>query len=69
MPYDLLSLGIKIDCLVDEEHVFSSDWARDAARINDAGFLTLAERMQKLQEHWKKLGEEFSIRFINVPKE
>tara|TARA_Y100000310_G_scaffold339672_2_gene433061 strand:+ start:4762 stop:5172 length:411 start_codon:yes stop_codon:yes gene_type:complete len=47
----------------------SSEWAMNAMEINDEAGITDRERMQQLTAHWKKLGKDYSVKFINVPSD
>jgi len=49
--------------------ISNTSWVAVVMEINDDTAISDTERMRKLTEHWETLGEGYSVRFENVPKE
>jgi len=68
VPTALVSnYDIKINELIDDEIGEDSQWAARAMIINDDESTTDRQKMNLLTRHWKKLGKDYSVEFINVP--
>jgi len=65
-------LNVHVTRLIEQPGKENSDnsmWTTNAMNINDDEAITDKERMRQLTAYWKKLGEGYSVEFINVPEQ